>query len=136
MKKEVSGKRKMPDKAEASDKKTDKEPDDDGPYQSDSDSDTSVSFAFPHKINSKAMPRKAWQKKSDIPDHSATASSSASAPADKSAKDKKGPNKQEVKAPPKRETSKRAKDMMRDADVAKKVYGNLKNNFVQDFASI
>ena len=110
MKKEVSGKRKMPEKAEASDKKTDKEPDDDGPYQSDSDSDTSVSFAFPHKINSKAMPRKAWQKKS--------------------------PNKQEVKAPPKRETSKRAKDMMRDADVAKKVYGNFKNNFVQDFASI
>ena len=136
MKKEVSGKRKMPEKAEASDKKTDKEPDDDGPYQSDSDSDTSVSFAFPHKINSKTMPRKAWQKKSDIPDHSATASSSASAPADKWGKDKKGPNKQEVKAPPKRETSKRAKDMMRDADVAKKVYGNFKNNFVQDFASI
>jgi len=50
----------------------------------------------------------------------------------------------ELKAPPKRGTSKRAKDMMLetskcakdmmcDADAAKKVYDTLKNNLVQDW---
>ena len=49
-----------------------------------------------------------------------------------------------MKAPPKRGTSKRAKDMMRetskwakdmmrDAGAAKKVYDTLKNNLVQDW---
>ena len=38
-----------------------------------------------------------------------------------------------MKAPPKRGTSKWAKDMMCDADAAKKVYDTLKNNLVQDW---
>ena len=48
----------------------------------------------------------------------------------------KGSNKQPVRNPPKRETSQRAKDMMADADAARKVFERMQNNLVQDFSNI
>ena len=79
------------------------------------------------------MPKKlaSWQKKSDTPGSSAAASGSTSSkPADTTAK--KGHNKQEVKGPDiKKEASQRAKEMLRDADAARKVYEDL----VQDLTN-
>ena len=92
MKREVDGKPKASEKATSAAKKESKEP-----AEETTDSDTSVSIHFPDKIKAKAVPKKAsWQKKFDIPDHSAPASSSApSKPADTTAR--KGP--QQARSP-------------------------------------
>ena len=100
-----------------------------------SDSESSSHMAKPVRpIESKAMPKKGetWRKKSDIPESSASASSAcASKPADKPATEERV--KQKVRAPtPKRETFQRAKDLLKDAEAARKVY----SQFAHEFATI
>ena len=104
---------------------------------SSSESESSSHMAKPvTPIRAKALPRKGgeeWRKKSDKPEPSTAArssSASASKPAEGSAKERA---RQTVKAPAtKRETSRQAKELFKDADTAKEVY----TKFTQEFTNI
>ena len=74
-----------------------------------------------------------WRKKSDNPDF---AEASLSGAASSSSKPTKAANKQPtMRAPLKRETNQRAKEMMEDANAARKVYERMQKNIIQDFTS-
>jgi hypothetical protein len=85
-------------------------------------------------IRSKSMPKKAdsWKRKSDKPESSAAVTSSKAASSADIPARKEHP-KIKVKAPAaRRETSRRAKEMFEDANAAREVY----NNFKQEFTNI
>ena len=78
-----------------------------------------------------AMMNETWRVKSDKPDNTRTFVEVASSST--ASRSSKGPNKQsEVK----RETSQYAKDMLRDADLAREVYDRIQRNLTQDFTKI
>lgn len=88
-------------------------------------------------IQSRARPKAkttTWRRRSDNPD---TADPPASEPASASSDLKKTSNKQPtVRRPVRQETSEHAKEMLADADAARRVYDRKQRNLVQDFANI
>lgn len=104
----------------------------------DTDSDSSASVRVTSRtIQSKARPKAkttTWRRRSDNPD---AADPPASEPASASSDPKKTSNKQPtVRRPVRQETSERAKEMLADADAARRVYDRMQRNLVQDFANI
>ena len=106
--------------------------------RADTDSDSSASVRVTGRTTaSKARPKAkttAWRRRSDNSD---TAEPPASEPASASNDPKKSSNKHPtVRRPVRQETSERAKEMLADADVARRVYERMQRNLVQDFANI
>ena len=76
----------------------------------------------------------AWKRRSDKSDKTESA---ASEKPSASTDEKKSSNKQPtVRRPPRQQTSERAKEMLSDADAARRVYERMQRKLVQDFANI
>ena len=73
----------------------------------------------------------AWKRRSDKSNKTESEKPSASTD------EKKSSNKQPtVRRPPRQQTSERAKEMLADADAARRVFERMRQNLVQDFSSI
>ena len=102
----------------------------------DTDSDSSVQVTS-RTITAKARPKvktTAWRRRSDKSD---TAESAAPEQASASTDEKKTSNKQPtVRRPVRQQTSERAKEMLADADAARRVFERMQLNLVQDFTNM
>ena len=105
--------------------------------RADTDSHSSASVRVTSRtVQSKVRPKAkttAWGRRSDNPD---VADTPASEPASTSSGPKNTSNKRPtVRRPVGQETSERAKEMLADADAARRVYDRMQRNLVQDFAN-
>ena len=112
--------------------------------RADTDSDSSASASVVSVTSRadtpKARPKRttmqlvAWRRRSDKSDKTESA---ASEKPSASTDEKKSSNKQPtVRRPPRQQTSERAKEMLSDADAARRVYERMQRKLVQDFANI